>query len=94
MVGDVTGEGVDSSGVELGAVDLCSSCVETGAGEELDAMTSGAVSTVLLDEAGAEETTGLSSGVGVEEDDVGGSSGVPVPSGGCEISGVLVTVIA
>lgn len=92
---------VGSSGVELGAegltltVDEVSSGVELGAEEELDKMTSGVVSTGLLDEGGTEETAaGLSSGAGSENDEntgggaregarEGGASGLPVERGGC-----------
>lgn len=48
-------------------------------------MTSGVVSAELLDEADAEETTGTSSGVGVEDEEDGGGGGtcgLPVPVGG------------
>lgn len=95
VVGGTTCAEDESSGVELGAVEVCSSGVEIGAdegstfavevsssdvemgaGEELDEITSGVVSIGVLDEAGAEDTAGLSSGVSVDdEEDAGGGGG-------------------
>lgn len=80
---------VGSSGVELGAEDgtttvvvVGSSGVVLGAAGELEETISGVVSTGTLDEAGAEETAGTSSGVKVEDERAGGGEGLPVPDGG------------
>ncbi len=93
-----------SSAVELGTGEGCTSGVDvrsTGdklcADNGLEETASEVVTTALLDEAGAEGTTGIFSGVSVEDEvedsEAGGASGVPVPSGGWIFSGVCVTVI-